>query len=115
MKIGLSHSHLLRPKFLCILFLGTELFYCICESLAPSELCCARPEASLHCLLYPWCFLDKINFSLLGEQGAIHLSYTQPLVTAILCDDGSLTQHHLYSFRLADVLYQPVDVPALIF
>lgn len=54
--------------------------------------------------------LDLINLLFLGQQKEIHPSSRlrfQP--QPFLCDDGSLTQHHLYSSGPADVV-----VPALI-
>lgn len=48
-----------------------------------------------------------------NRQRFICLYLSAFVVRVILRDDGSLTQHHLYSSSLADALYQPVVVLSL--
>lgn len=52
-----------------------------------------------------WTWL--ISSSWENRRRFIRLYLPAFVVTVILCDDGSLTQHHLYSSSLADALYQP--------
>lgn len=94
---------------------GTVFIYNSVKTWRPFELCCAHPvtfPTSSHSHGAFWTWLMSSSWESGGDSSVLHHAF---IVTVILCDDGSLIQHHLYSSRLADVSYQPVVVPALIF